>query len=205
MQLKALQLTPCWQSQSTTAQALKKKLQRDSSYLCRYTKQLPSLTEQASVLSGTGKLQDALAGSSESAARAVPVSALQHSTGTSLSNVTSAPSWLTPQQLQNRQLGKWVLLPPKCCVFVMLQHVPVAVSSFELGRDYACHAFCCTICCPLAFRNEGGQDDEFSQNAHWSVCQLRHACSSITPKLPTQPKSFHGLHTNVQLSISTKV
>lgn len=106
--------------------------------VCRYIQQLPSLTEQALALSGTSQLQDSLASSTGSDARTVPVFAPQllH-TSPSSSTVTSAPSWLTPQQLQNRHLGE---LPWNWNVFV--QHCSICLqSSLASGWGSDCHTF----------------------------------------------------------------
>lgn len=78
---------------------------------CRYTQQLPSLIKQALALSGTGQLKESVASITGSDARTVPVSARQpeHTDPLSTSAIAAAPSWLTPQQLQNRQLGEPML------------------------------------------------------------------------------------------------
>ncbi|KAL3154808.1 hypothetical protein ABBQ38_011350 [Trebouxia sp. C0009 RCD-2024] len=78
----------------------------NSSSSVRYVHQLPSLTEQALSLTGTGDLQDLLAGSKAFGASIAPGLGPQGlHTGASSSDVTATPSWLTPQQLQNRHLG----------------------------------------------------------------------------------------------------
>ncbi|KAL3144389.1 hypothetical protein ABBQ32_004143 [Trebouxia sp. C0010 RCD-2024] len=78
----------------------------NSSSSVRYVHQLPNLTEQALNLTGIGDLQDALAGSKAFGTSTAPGHASQElQTGTLPSDVKASPSWLTPQQLQNRHLG----------------------------------------------------------------------------------------------------
>lgn len=104
-----LQLALRWLSRSTTILLLQMYLQIASSS-CRYAEQLPSLTKQALALSGGSQLMESVVSITGSDARTVPVSAVKPMhTGPSSTIVTAAPSWLTPQQLQNRQLGE------SCC------------------------------------------------------------------------------------------
>ncbi|KAL0049628.1 hypothetical protein WJX82_006271 [Trebouxia sp. C0006] len=73
----------------------------------RYAQQLPSLTEQALALSGSVWAQDSLL-SSTALDQAPCVSTQTFAVETSLLDSSKSaiqPSWLTPQQLQNRQLG----------------------------------------------------------------------------------------------------
>lgn len=81
--------------------------------ICRLAQQLPSLAEQALALSSPVKLQDSLPHSSATDAPAAHIQSFgTQAASLDFNNSTGAPSWLTPQQLQNRQLGKFVACDP---------------------------------------------------------------------------------------------
>ncbi|KAL0040277.1 hypothetical protein WJX77_002065 [Trebouxia sp. C0004] len=81
--------------------------QSSTSTSFRYAQQLPSVTEQALALSGSVWPQDSLL-SSTALDRAPCYSTETFAAEASIldsSKSATQPSWLTPQQLQNRQLG----------------------------------------------------------------------------------------------------
>ena len=74
---------------------------------CRYIHQLPSLTEQALALTGTTQLQSLASGTDTAGATsALALASPLLQSGSASSSSQGVPSWLTPQQLQNRQLGE---------------------------------------------------------------------------------------------------
>ena len=75
--------------------------------MCRYAHQLPSLTEQALAASGPVQLQASVLSSvaPDVAATCSPVTHQTQAAALRSSRSQSPASWLTPQQLQNRQLG----------------------------------------------------------------------------------------------------
>ena len=75
---------------------------------CRNAFQLPSLTEQALHAAGAEGLQYSVTRSNTFGTSTASGLAQQElHTDTCPSNLKAAPSWLTPQQLQNRHLGEW--------------------------------------------------------------------------------------------------
>ena len=95
----------------------------DACLLCRYAQQLPSLTQQALGTTGAVQLQDLTTSTNALGSCTVPFVA--HELSPTASKVP--PVWLTPQQLQSRQLGGHVSF---CSSFM---HCPYHLVPYEVA------------------------------------------------------------------------